>query len=137
MTFAQHTTVPVEQTKTEIDRLLEKHGATNRGTMQNDEKRIAIVVFTLKGAQYRIDVPLSSRTPKTDRWQQTERTRWRLVLLAIKTKLELVALGVSTVEHEFLADMVLPNGRTVQEDIGEMIRRGMGSSGPRQLGGGP
>ena len=75
-------------------------------------------------------------TRRTERTDQVLRTRWRLVLLALKTKLELVALGVSSVEREFMADMVLGNGRTVQENLAEFIQRGLGDDGPRMLGSG-
>jgi len=135
MTFAAHTKVPVETTRAEIDRLLGRHGATQRGVMQNDETKHAIVAFVIQGAKYRIEIPLADKRgkPLSD---QILRTRWRLVLLALKTKLEIVALGVSTVEHEFMADLVLTNGRTVQENLGEFIQRGLGEDGPRMLGDG-
>jgi hypothetical protein len=135
MTFAAHTKVPVETTRAEIDRLLGRHGATQRGVMQNDETKQAIVAFVIQGAKYRIEVPLADKRGARFS-EQVQRTRWRLVLLALKTKLELVALGVSTVEKEFLASLVLTNGKTVQENLGEFIQRGLGENGPRMLGDG-
>jgi hypothetical protein len=42
-----------------------------------------------------------------------ERRRWRAQLLLVKAKLEMIATGDSTVEREFLADMLMPNGKTV------------------------
>ena len=38
-----------------------------------------------------------------------------LLLLVIKAKLEAVASGISTIEKEFLADIVMPDGSTVNE----------------------
>ena len=53
MTFAQHTKVPVETTRAEIDKLLGRHGATQRGVMQDDEKQRAIVAFAFRGRSTR------------------------------------------------------------------------------------
>ena len=137
MTFAQHTTVPVEKTRAEIDKLLGRHGATQRGVMQDDEKQRAIVAFAIQGAKYKIEVSLKVKaTRRTERSDQVLRTRWRLVLLALKTKLELVALGVSSVEHEFMADMVLPNGKTVQENLGDFINADLETTDRGCWGGG-
>jgi len=53
--------------------------------------------------------------------EQASRERWRQIVLLLKAKLELVRLGVSTVEKEFMADMVLPNGETVNVALGREI----------------
>jgi hypothetical protein len=138
VTYAKHTDVPVEKTKAAIEKLLAQHGATSRGVMQDDTKWIAAIAFVIKGAHFRVDVPLPNRRhfKSAQAHDQAGRSRWRLVLLALKSKLELVALGASTVEREFLASLLLPNGHTVQEDLSEIIRRGMTDEGPRMLGGG-
>lgn len=49
--------------------------------------------------------------------EQGTRERWRLVVLVLKTKLELVALGARTIEQEFLDGLVLPNGQTVGQAL--------------------
>lgn len=46
-------------------------------------------------------------------WEQACRQRWRALNLAILAKLEAVESGITTFEEEFLAHIVLPNGRTV------------------------
>ena len=46
---------------------------------------------------------------------QACRQRWRALLLVIKTKLEAVSAGISTLEEEFLANIVLPNNTTAGE----------------------
>jgi hypothetical protein len=49
-------------------------------------------------------------------WEQACRQRWRALSLAIKAKLEAVECGITDFETEFLAHIVLPNGRgTVAE----------------------
>jgi hypothetical protein len=70
---------------------------------------------------YTHHAPRSSyRTPKprtaadaAKQWEQACRTRWRALALVIKAKLEAVASGITTFESEFLAHIVLPDGRTV------------------------
>lgn len=57
------------------------------------------------------------------RVDQVARERWRALVLLVKAKLELVALGISTVEREFLADIALPDGRTVHEAMRELLQR--------------
>lgn len=49
--------------------------------------------------------------------EQGTRERWRLIVLTLKTKLELVALGARTIEQEFLDGLVLPNGSTVGQEL--------------------
>ena len=41
--------------------------------------------------------------------------RWRALLLVIKAKLEAVTAGISTIETEFLANIVLPDNTTAGE----------------------
>jgi hypothetical protein len=146
MPFAADTEVPVERTRREIDALLVKHGASQRGFFDDDESGRAVVFFSLGGRQIRLTVPLPRPSdypdanrkndweePKdiphgwkswsvgrraawvTSRIDQVARSRWRALLLITKAKLELVELGMSSVEREFLADVVLPNGQLVGE----------------------
>lgn len=44
--------------------------------------------------------------------QETKR-RARVLLLCVKAKLEAAALGITTVENEFLGSLMLPSGRTM------------------------
>lgn len=47
------------------------------------------------------------------------RQRWRALLLTVKAKLEAVECGISTLEQEFLAFIVLPNSMTLGDWIME------------------
>ncbi len=128
--YAAGTTVPVEKTRADIERLLTKHGAAQLGIVTDAERGLAMVLFTLANRQIRMRVPLprldvvraSARHGSHDhhivRWEQLSRERWRAVLLLVRAKLELVELGISTIEREFLADIALPDGQTV----GEVLR---------------
>ena len=63
-----------------------------------------------------------ARTPRNARrmaaaqrsaWEQACRQHWRSLLLIILAKLEAVESGITTLESEFLANIVLPYGGTV------------------------
>jgi hypothetical protein len=45
-------------------------------------------------------------------WEQVCRQKWRALALVVKAKLEAVESGITTFEEEFLAHIVLPDGRT-------------------------
>ncbi len=121
--YASGTKVPVAKSRVEIDTLLAKHGAMQRAVLCDDEARRAVVAFVLSGRKYQIAIPL----PDANKEQAT-RERWRAVVLMLKAKLEICRLGVSSVEREFLADLVLPDGSTAHETIdvymGKLIAEG-------------
>ena len=55
-------------------------------------------------------------------WEQACRQRWRALLLIIRAKLEAVESGITTLESEFLANLVLPDGGTIDGGtIGEWL----------------
>lgn len=149
--YAEGTSVSVEKSRAELDALLAKHGATQRGIMADDDEGRGAVMFVLRERKYRLDIPLPKKadleTPKhwyrmdaaaREQWfrkelEQRSRERWRAVVLLLKAKLELVRLKMSTVEKEFMADLVLPNGRTVGTMIEEQIKGVMSGESPRLL----
>lgn len=134
--YAATTKVPVAKTRVEIETLLERIGCTQRGCVVDDTEQRAVVGFVLAGAKYRIEVPLPTverrsiltTGPAIDRvlreHQQATRSRWRGVLLLLKAKVEAVRLGLSSYEKEFMADLVLPNGHTVQEALPVLLNNG-------------
>jgi hypothetical protein len=142
-TYAAGTTVSVEKSKSELDALLGKHGASSRGIVVDDDRGMALVGFQLKGLKYRMEVPMPKpgefRNPEKEpprwysmsdeqrdhwarrAWDQAMRERWRAVVLLVKAKLELVRIGISTVEKEFMADLILPNGETVNVALAKQL----------------
>ena len=134
--YAAKTTVPVEKTKAEIESLLRKHGADQ--VMTAWESSRALVAFRVNGLSARIDLPLPDRdqflyterktahsTKQVQRtlpqqqtaYDQAERQAWRALLLVTKAKLEAVAAGISTMEQEFLAHILMPSNDTVGETL--------------------
>jgi hypothetical protein len=145
MRYAANTSVSVERSKSELDTLLGKAGAHQRAMMNDELRGIAVVVFALGGRQVKLSMSFptyaslreqSEKDPprgwrswnasQRDKWLraqvvQGERQRWRGLLLCVKAKLELIADGSSTLEREFLSDIMLPDGRTVGETISPRI----------------
>jgi hypothetical protein len=127
MAYAQRTEVPVDRSKAEIERTLTRYGATGFGYMTKADR--AMVMFYAHERQIRFILPLPLReefmtSPSGRRrtkgsasaaLEQESRRRWRALSLAIKAKLEAVQTGITEFEQEFLAHIVLPDGRTVAE----------------------
>lgn len=124
--YAQNTSVPVDRSRAEIERVLVRYGASGFGyqwdrrlvpvvpTPMNGpkvrEQEVASIMFQVKDRRVRLDIPM----PSDDR---EVRQRWRAVLLVIKAKLEAVASGISTLEAEFLANIVTGDGMTIGDKL--------------------
>jgi hypothetical protein len=153
--FASDTSVSVERSKAEIERLLARYGAAQFVAGWGDGA--AHLGFRIANRTIRFTLPLPDRaadeftmTPAGRRrrnvadqeraWEQACRSRWRALLLVIKAKLEAAACGISTIEDEFLAWTVLPGGRG--ETVGQVVaaqiaeRIATGKVAPLLLGGG-
>jgi hypothetical protein len=66
---------------------------------------------------------------------QLERSRWRGLALVVRAKLEAVAMGVRTWDEEWIAAVVMPDGRTVAETVGGELDAATRNGGlpPRSL----
>lgn len=138
--YAANTSVASDLSRLEIERTLIRYGAS-QFAYASDVAR-AMIAFTLSGKQIRFVLPLPDRnefrltetgrlrvqSSQQDAWEQACRQRWRALHLVIKAKLEAVEVGISIFEDEFLANIVLPGGRTVSQmmlpQINEAYRLG-------------
>ncbi len=126
--YAEKTSVPASQSRAEIERTLERYGAEGFAYAWQDTK--TLIGFSMHGRQVRFTLILPAkdseeftRTPgrrsvrsadqKLAAYEKAVRQRWRALALVIKAKLEAVEAGITVFEEEFLAHMVLPNGKTV------------------------
>ena len=130
--FAEETQVPVARSREELESVLKKHGASQRLTYQDDEVGRAVVQFRIGERM----VKLEMRREETNRnAEQVDREAWRRLLLVVRAKLEIVASGMSTLEREFLPDILLPNGQRVEEVLGPQIAQSYLDGGmPKLLG---
>lgn len=128
--YATGTAVPVDRTRSEIEHLLERHGAT--GFAYGTTNGQAMLAFEMRDRRLRFLVPMPS--PNKSRSDENRvkaeiRRRYRALLLVLKAKLEAVASQIVTFDEEFLAHIVTgPNGATVGDQLvpqlGEVLAGG-------------
>jgi hypothetical protein len=114
--FAARTGVSMADSIAEIERTARKYGGEQFVFGVADDR--AVVGFTKDGRQVRFQVPFGE---KDTGYAQRQRQRMRALLLVIKARLEAVASGVETFEDSFLANIVLPDGRLVGQEVKERI----------------
>lgn len=129
--YAANTDVSSDRSRAEIERTLERYGA--RQFMYGWDQDRAVVGFVLNDREIRFVLPLPDRdstdftrtptgrpraaTQARAEYEQAVRQRWRSLALVIKAKLEAVESGIVTFDAEFLAHIVLPDGRTVADTV--------------------
>lgn len=126
--FASNTSVPIERSKTEIERTLLRYGVeqfaygihTTRGSG---------IAFVYKDRHIKLNIPLPKRDkfPSNrageNKWQREHRRLWRVLLLWLKANLELIDCGLISFEDVFLAQTCLPSGQTFSEAIQPQIEK--------------
>lgn len=50
-----------------------------------------------------------------ERMDQEQRRSWRALILLVKAKLEAIAAGITTAEREFMPDLLMEDGRRLEE----------------------
>ena len=138
--YAASTNVSTDRSFSEIKNTIRRFGASGFGYIE--QGLIVGIAFEVNGLQVRMTMTLPDRklfeVSPTGRWrseatiekewEQACRQRWRTLANGIKAKLAMVDDGISTVEREFLANIVLPDGDTVADrivpEIREIVRSG-------------
>lgn len=128
--YAENTNVSVSNSKAEIERVIERYGAAQFMSGWTEDR--AVIGFSMQNRQIRFVLNMPdrkdrefthhSRGRRTDEaahkaWEQACRQRWRALALVIKAKLEATSAGIAEFEDEFMANIVMPNGRTVSEEV--------------------
>jgi len=132
--YAEGTTVGVEKSRAEIEKTLTRYGATAFAYAWEGSR--AVVQFQARDRRIRFDLPLPDPADKrfheyfrgrsthrrsadsaNQQWEQACRQAWRALALVIKAKLEAVEAGITEFENEFLANIVLPDGKTVAQHV--------------------
>lgn len=151
--YAAKTSVSPYQSREEIERLLNRYGATQFMYGWDEETCHARFGFRMHGRMVRFVLALPDRNSReftvteTGRartskdagaaaYDQAVRQRWRALVLVIKAKLEAIESGITSFDTEFLANIMLADGQTVGEWIEPQIEEVYQSgSMPRQLPG--
>lgn len=140
--YAKTTSVSTDRTIAETRKILFRYGADKFGYLE-EEQRICLT-FSSQNKQVRFDVPLPdrdsrdfTRTP-TGRsrqnaaaqtaWEQACQQRYRAALLIIKAKLEATESGITTFEREFFANLMLPGGKTVFDELNRPVSQAISGS---------
>lgn len=134
--YAEGTTVSVEQSRQEVMRLLERYGAEQFMFGQDGER--TVFQFRMEG----VYIKQSVARPDVEDFAVTDcgrartdaqieqavdrewRRRWRALVLILKAKLEIVASGESTVVREFMPDILLTDGSTIEQRVAPQLAAG-------------
>ncbi len=110
--YAAKTTVSPDKSQIEIKKLLNNAGAERIGILE--ERTTAVILFELKNRRimFRLTLPNRQQYRSQTSFDQDVRQRWRSLVLVLKAKLEAVSSGLVTLEEEFLAHTVMPDGQT-------------------------
>lgn len=135
MGYAEGTEVTPERSQQEIAHVIRRYGAD--GFVSGWQGNRAMIEFIADGRRVRFvltlpDDPTAYATTAGGRSRNTAgqrnaleaeiRRRWRALALVIKAKLEVVQSGITTFETEFMANIIMPDGRTVAEHVAPAIR---------------
>jgi hypothetical protein len=128
--YAENTSVPVDRSRSEIERILSKYGADQFSAGWTADK--AVILFRLKDRYVRIDLPLAVKGVTRDHRKylmgenqvaQENRRRWRALVLYVKAKLESIDSGIVSLDSAFMAHILLPNKQTVGEFLQPQIEQ--------------
>ncbi len=143
--YAKNTNVSSELSRIEIEKILIRYGAENFAYAMTAGK--ALIGFAMNERQVKFILPLPikedySKSPTgrartengmLEAWEQACRQRWRALKLVIQAKLEAVECGISVFEDEFMANIVLPDGRTVSDFMTPQIDAAYQLQAPPQM----
>lgn len=139
-TYAKNTSVSVEKSKSEIEKILKRYGADQ--FMYGWKEVCAVIGFMAHNRMIRFELPIPDlkdfemspsgrfRSDKSanQHHEQAIRQRWRALKLVIQAKLEAVESGITTFEDEFLAHIILGNGQSlgswIRPQLAESYERG-------------
>ena len=127
--YASNTTVSPEKTQSDIRETLRRYGAEGFGIMEKGDKAFVMFEFSGLMIQLTVELPKKDDFEKTgagrarkakavnDAYTQAIRQRWRALLLAIKAKPEAIECGISTIEKEFMAFVIMPDGKSLGDHL--------------------
>jgi hypothetical protein len=143
--FAEGTTVPIHQSRHEIEKVLSRANATSFAFGQNPTE--AVLTFTVQERRLRFGFAI----PQLQEFEHTGkrrralvhvvavreaeiRRRWRALALVLKAKFESVDSGVASFDDEFLAHFVVDDGRTIGQVLGARLEAITSGRAPLLLG---
>jgi hypothetical protein len=139
--YARRTEVTAQKTRAELENELRRWGASQFGynlvESRGEDPGEATIVFTIAGVLVRMSLSLPARTERRfthtdtgikrsvggarDAWDAEVRRRWRELYFVTKAKLVAVHAGISTLEREFLSDVVVADERGTETTVGQAL----------------
>lgn len=115
--YAEATSVSVDRSRAEIEKLLQRFGADSFGYAWDRGQEC--VSFVYQGKQVRLTIPLPKRESyrSEDAWAKERRRRLRVLVMALRALLVAVDDGLIGFEEAFLSWFVTPGGQTVSEQL--------------------
>ena len=134
--YADKTEVPVTRSRMHIESLLLDHEAS--GFHYGWDHGAYLVEFVVKNRQVRFTMPpideqdfletpggrVRSDTQVRKAVEQADRQRWRALYLVVRAKLEAVESGLAVFEEEFMAFIVMDNGKTIGDYVMPKLESG-------------
>lgn len=121
--YAADTKVSVSRSREELHRTLARYGATE--TLVHEKAGELRIGFVLGG--YRVAVPMAMPEPDDyptkAAYEREERRKWRVLLLLLKGRMELIEEGAETVTEAFLPYLMLPDGGLVGDEVIPNVRQ--------------
>lgn len=139
MAYASTTSVSVERSRLEIERLCHRHKCDQFGSAINYITGTARVQFRAQNRiiRFELSLPKSEEFRQTAKWEQACRSRWRALVLVLKAKLESVENEIASFEEEFMPYIVMPNDQTLGAIMTPLIADAYSSGKmPKLLGSG-
>lgn len=133
--YAATTKVSPDKSRGEIESIFKRYGAT--GFAYGWQADRAVIQFEMNRRHIRFDLPMPDRASRgfthyktrggwmqeraekqaEAQYEQAVRQRWRALVLSIKSKLEAVESNIEVFEEAFMAQIVLPDGKTVGQHM--------------------
>lgn len=129
--YAEGTSVPISRSREELERTLERFGATAQAWMRDDEIGNITLAFKRKGNGYKFSISL--RTQEDERYTPTRlrrsdsvardaadkenRRRFRSLANYVKALMDAADTGIIEAEEALMPYMILPTGQTVAEAL--------------------
>lgn len=127
--YAQHTKVSVEQSQAQARAMVRALGADRSAIMESSDG--ALVWFEIRGRQYMLSAP--PPPPDEGNVHQRQKSDWRALVLLLKAKKVAIEQGVTTVEREFFADVMMPKGARLIDYSDTLIEAAYREGGPPKL----
>lgn len=142
MKYAEGTTVPVDKSKAEIERIISKRGGDMVSFGYGRDSDHCVIGFRYRGMMLRFDMhypsydEVSTTTPRRfyDRDKQAalvqrnkeaeQRRLWRVMLIRIKVKLETVEENPQFWDEELLPHMLVRGGQNVVSIVRDALDAG-------------